>query len=48
MSMAAATSPAVLNDQFRLELPTAGEPAGLESLTPDFTVVSPESPPPRS
>ncbi len=47
MAMASATAPAVLLDQFRLELPSAGEPAVLESVTPHFTVVSPEAPPPR-
>lgn len=48
MAMAAATVPAVLNDAFMLELPTAEEPAAQEPIAPFVTTVSPESPPPRS
>lgn len=48
MAMAAATVPAVLTDDVRLELPTAEEPAALEPVAPALLTVSPESPPPRS
>jgi hypothetical protein len=47
MAIASATAPAVLIDEVRIELPTAGEPAGLEPLPPNLTIISPESPPPR-
>jgi len=47
MAMASATAPAVLTDQFRLELPVADEPAVLDAVTPHVAVVSPEVPPPR-
>lgn len=48
MAMAAATVPAVLTDDIRLELPTAEEPMALEPIAPSLLTVSPESPPPRS
>lgn len=48
MAMAAATVPAVLNDDVTLELPVADMPAAQEPIAPFVTTVSPESPPPRS
>lgn len=47
MAMAAATMPAVLNDDLTLELPVADLPVAYEPIAPALTTVSPESPPPQ-
>jgi hypothetical protein len=47
MAMAAATMPAMLNDDFSLDLPVADGPVAHEPIAPALTTVSPESPPPQ-